>query len=239
MKNKMTDTTNPSLNVYSKENSIKWSSNGGCDDTARPWVVNQVRELAKQGKRTLLDIGCGTGRWTKQFASCLDNVVGLDITPEMIQIAQETNPANNLTYIEGNILTRDLGKFDIATALAMLQHTKTREELAQVYSKIKDSLNPNGHFLFYAPHPMNIYGINTSVNSSEFDRTSSYGDNFPFVAHIAMKDGTTRTGSGYHHSIQEYLGELARVGFRINKIEELISKGDKTPSALVVDAIKD
>jgi len=232
--------TNKTLEVYTRENAAKWNSNGGCDDTARPWVVNQVLELAKHGKKTLLDIGSGTGRWTKQFAQGLDHVVGLDISPEMIKIAKETNPVENVMYLEGDFLAKtDLGNFDIITALAMLQHTKTREELNQVYIKIRNSLNPDGHFLFYAPHPMNIYGCNTRVSTSEFDHRYSYVDNFPFIARIAMADGTTRTGSGYHHSMQEYIGDLAKSGFRIKRMEEIIANGDKFPSALVVDAIKE
>ena len=90
---------NTSLKVYTKENGAKWNSNGGCDGTARPWVVNQVLELARQGKKSLLDVGCGTGRWTKQFTRGLDRVVGIDSSPQMIQISQETNQDEKVSYI--------------------------------------------------------------------------------------------------------------------------------------------
>jgi SAM-dependent methyltransferase len=231
---------NKTLEVYTKENSAKWNSNGGGDGTARPWVLNQVRELAIAGKKTLLDVGSGTGRWTKQFAQYLESVVGVDVSSEMVDLARATNSGENISYIQRDILHGRLGKFDIVTALAMLQHTRTRKELHQVYKKIGENLNPSGHFVFYAPHPINVFNRGSRLARYEFDKEKfSYLDNFPFVAHISMEDGTTRTGSGYHHSMQEYLGELIRAGFRINKIEELVAYGDSVPSALVVDAIKD
>lgn len=230
--------TDNSLKVYTPENALKWDKNGGCDNSARPWIVNEVRNLSEEGKKTLLDIGSGTGRWTRQFASFLENVVGLDISPAMIQLAKNS-PLPNIQYVEGDILATNLGdKYDIVTALAMLHHTKTRKELNQVYTKIRDSLNPNGHFLFYAPHPMNVYGGNTRICTCEFDPKFSYTENFPFIAHISMEDGSTRTGSGYHHSMQEYIGDLVQQGFGIIKIEELVAEGDRIPSALVVNAKK-
>jgi SAM-dependent methyltransferase len=229
-------TKNPSIEIYSRENSLKWNSNGGCDDTARPWIVQRIKELAREGKKTLLDVGSGTGRWTRQFASTLEKVTGLDISPEMVKIARESG-AENILYLEGNILEAKLGKYDVVTALAMLQHTRSREELNQVYEKIRSCLNDCGHFIFYTPHPMCIFG-KTRIATCEFDLNSSYDQNFNYKADISMQDGSTRNGSGFHHSIEEYIGDLVNQGFVIKQMKEFISEGDKIPSALVVDAVK-
>jgi SAM-dependent methyltransferase len=230
---------NQTLKVYTKENSIKWNQNGGGDTVARPWIVRRVAELANTGGKTLLDIGSGTGRWTKLFSKYLEQVVGLDISSEMVKTANETNSADNIRYIQGDILESAAGKYDIITALAMLQHLKNKEELNKVYSVIKDLLNPEGSFLFYVPHPMNVYTNQSRIAQYEFNKNCSYDENFPFTAKIAMEDGSFRIGSGYNHSLQEYLGELIQSGFKIIKMEELTAVGDKIPFALVVDAKKE
>jgi SAM-dependent methyltransferase len=226
------------LEVYTRKNAIKWNSNGGADRTARPWIVRRVAELGCEGKATLLDIGSGTGRWTRQFAQYMDLVRGMDISPEMIKIARKTNSAQNIEYICGDVSRGDLGQCDIITALASLQYSKSREELNTVYAKIRNSLTNGGHFLFYVPHPIGVFAGKTKVYLTEFDSKYSYNDNFSFTSKIAMEDGTIRRGSGYHHSMAEYTSDLNKNGFRIVKMEEFFAEGEKIPNALVVDALK-
>ena len=227
------------LDVYTPENAVKWNLNGGADRTARPWVVEQVANLSGSGERKLLlDIGSGTGRWTKQFGQYMNHVVGIDICPEMIRIARETNPAQNVQYIHGNFLKLIGIQFDIVTALASLQHTKSREELNEAYANASARLVPGGHFIFYTPHPIGTFARKNRVYGVEFDKGVSYNDNFPYVSKILMEDGTTRSGSGYHHSMAEYVGDLTRHGFKINKMEEFFAEGDIVPNALVVAAQK-
>jgi SAM-dependent methyltransferase len=227
--------TNP-LDVYTPENAIKWNSNGGADSDARPWVVNRVAELGRQGKTTLLDIGSGTGRWTKQFAQHMDLVLGIDCTREMVRIAKKTNPAPNVKYAHGNFLNSKLNGCDIVTALASLHYFKSREELNQVYEQIRETLNPNGHFIFYAPHPVSQYAGGTKIWRTEFAPGVSYEENFPFSSYIAMEDGTTRRGSGYHHQLAEFTTDLLKHGFKILDMKEFFARDDKLPHALVVDA---
>ncbi len=228
--------TNDSLQVYTSENAIKWNSNGGADFDVSPWIVNRVAELSRDIEVDLLDVGSGTGRWTKQFAQYVDSVVGVDLSSEMIGIARKTNPAYNVKYIHGDFLNLSFGGFKIVTALASLQHFKTRKNLNEAYEEIRDILNPEGHFIFYAPHPHGLFYGSTSLWETDFDPNASYTDNFPFKSKILMADGTTRRGSGYHHQLAEYTADLNRHGLEIVDMQEFFAKGDRVPHALVIDA---
>jgi len=84
---------------------------------------------------TLLDVGCGTGHWTRFFAESGYAVVGVDVSHEMIRIAQEHNPAG-IRYRVAD--ARDLpfrdGAFDVVAAIAAIEfipdvHAALREML--------------------------------------------------------------------------------------------------------------
>lgn len=47
----------------------------------------------------LLDIGCGYGKYTQMFAERYGEVIGLDLSPESIELAKKKYAAANLTYI--------------------------------------------------------------------------------------------------------------------------------------------
>lgn len=53
--------------------------------------------------RTVLDIGCGTGKETKRMLDVLpavSSVVGVDINPLMLETARSLNAADNIQYLE-------------------------------------------------------------------------------------------------------------------------------------------
>jgi len=232
----MIDETNP-LKVYTRENSLKWEQKSELDKP-RQYILDRVIELSRVGGTTLLDIGCGTGRWTRKFAEHLENVVGLDASPEMIKIAKEKNPAENIEYFEGDILSSYEGKYDIVTCLAMLHCTKDRKELNRLYEQVIKHTKRFSSFLFYVPHPMAVFTNLSRTAHSEFDSDMCYQDNFPYTTTIQLGNGETRQGEGYHHTIEEYVRDLTEHGFVIWDMKEISVKNDKIPFALVVDGFR-
>ena len=65
--------------------------------------VNYVAPLTAQTPRTILDVGCGTGRWAREMSDEFPRaqITGIDI--EMPPAATETGPTN-CHYVQGNIL---------------------------------------------------------------------------------------------------------------------------------------
>lgn len=75
-----------------------------------------------------LDLGCGSGDLTVLMAERGADCVGIDFTPEMIEVAErhaETRGVlNKCSFVVGSVLECDLksGKFDLAAALGLIEY---------------------------------------------------------------------------------------------------------------------
>ncbi len=107
----------------------------------------RLRELIAERKtspgNTLLDVACGTGAHLaflkKYFA-----VEGLDLTPEMLQVARERHP--EIVFHEGDMRTFDLGrKFDVVTCLfSSIGYLKSPALLREAVTNMARHLQPGG-----------------------------------------------------------------------------------------------
>ncbi|MEM9351063.1 MAG: methyltransferase domain-containing protein, partial [Pseudomonadota bacterium] len=80
-------------------------------DEMRATMIEQLGDL--RGKR-VLDAGCGTGAAAEVLAIMGAEVVGVDISPSLVAIAEERLPsqfADQVTFEAGDMLA-DRGRFD-------------------------------------------------------------------------------------------------------------------------------
>ncbi len=65
------------------------------------WAQELIPKLHLSGNETLLDIGCGDGKITAEIAKVIPNgrVIGIDSSPEMINLAQTLFPQNDYPHL--------------------------------------------------------------------------------------------------------------------------------------------
>jgi len=101
--------------------------------------------------RTLLNMGCGTGRHDQEFARSGYQVTGIDLSAEMIAIANQ-RAANNssLTFLQADIRNAALGKtFDVVVSLFhVMSYQVNNHDLAAAISTAANHLQPGGLFIF-------------------------------------------------------------------------------------------
>lgn len=69
----------------------------------------------------ILDAGCGTGTMCQELAQRGADVVGVDISPELIRIAKQRLPESlTVSYLAGDMLDPGLGSFDAVVAMDSL-----------------------------------------------------------------------------------------------------------------------
>jgi 2-polyprenyl-3-methyl-5-hydroxy-6-metoxy-1,4-benzoquinol methylase len=105
-----------------------------------------------QGKQ-ILDMGCGEGELSTQLARLGARVTGIDISPELIRVAQrraELDGVQNQTeFLVWNILEKPLpeNRFDLITCSAVLHHVDIRQFLPVLWA----SLRPGGVAVMIEP----------------------------------------------------------------------------------------
>ncbi len=79
------------------------------DELAFPAFWNHVRN------KTVLEIGCGTGRHTQKLLRQNNKVTGIDISEGMLEVAKKKLPAENLTLFNADYMTHDFAAdcFDV------------------------------------------------------------------------------------------------------------------------------
>ena len=66
------------------------------------------------GNTRLLELGCGTGRVALSLSSLACEIVGVDISSEMLLGAKSKNTTKNVSFIKGDITSVRLNsKFDL------------------------------------------------------------------------------------------------------------------------------
>ena len=90
-----------------------------------------------------LEIGCGTGAFSRLLASRSDRVLALDLSPQMIRVAKERSEQySNIDFQVADAMVWEfpIEQFDCVASIATLHHLPTEKMLC----KMKETLKING-----------------------------------------------------------------------------------------------
>ena len=115
--------------------------------------VNYIDGLIKRhspGAKTLLDLGCGTGKHDHFLSLAGYNVSGVDLSPEMIDLAKTKYSSSGCSFYTGDVRDVDLKQqFDIVISLFhVISYQTNNEDVVQMLQTAKKHLKPNGLFIF-------------------------------------------------------------------------------------------
>lgn len=100
----------------------------------------------------LLDLGCGTGEMTGRMAEEGLDMIGVDISADMLAVARQKAEEKELDilYLEQDMRSFELyGTVDGVICLCdSLNYITEEEELLQVFRLVNNYLNPSGLFIF-------------------------------------------------------------------------------------------
>jgi ubiquinone/menaquinone biosynthesis methyltransferase len=109
------------------------------------WKRDLINSLPPLPRPRCLDIACGTGDLCELLAAKYPaaEIVGLDLTEEMLSIARGRVPGPRVTFREGDMCRMDFpdGSFDVVTGGYALRNAP---DLKQALAEIRRVLKPGG-----------------------------------------------------------------------------------------------
>lgn len=133
-----------------------------------PWFYNAEIHLTQylalspylrpDSGATVLDLGCGVGRWSRLAARRGASVVGVDLSPTMVaesrRRAFKADLADRCRFLAADISNVRLGEtFDLVVAVTVLQHILDERRLAEAISNIRRHLSPGGRAVILEAAP--------------------------------------------------------------------------------------
>lgn len=112
-------------------------------DRMRDVILNELPSDLR-GKR-VLDAGCGTGALAFELAARGADVLGVDISPQLVEIARKRTPANiagSLEFRAGDMLSPKFGRFDQVVAMdSMIYYTEA--DIAKILEGLAPRIREN------------------------------------------------------------------------------------------------
>ncbi len=106
-------------------------------------ALEEVLEL--KGEEVILDFGCGGGRFSYWLATKVKKVVGLEVTPEMVALAEKNRTVENVEFMiyDGIHFPVMEHLFDIIVSVWVLQYME-RERLKKTVFELSRYLKKGG-----------------------------------------------------------------------------------------------
>jgi magnesium-protoporphyrin O-methyltransferase len=171
----------------------------------------------------LLDAGCGTGALAVEAARRGADVVAIDLSPTLVDLARERLPkslgAGRITFHAGDMLDARLGRFDHVVAMDSLIHYKTTD-MAEAVARLAARVERSIVFTF-APRTAALslmYGA-----GKLFPR----GDRSPSIVPVSpasIRGKLAAMAAHAHGPASWHLGRSQRIasGFYISQAQEVV-----------------
>lgn len=165
--------------------------------------------------RTALDFGCGAGRSTRFLRSLGFDVVGIDISASMIQLAKRADPDGRYELIpDGDLTSLQAASFDLILSAFAFDNIPGLEKRRELLRGLRDLLRDEGRIVLLGSRPEIYMHEWASFTTGAFpeNRDARSGD----TVRIIMKDVEDRrpvVDLIWFH--EDYVDLFAAAGLRI------------------------
>jgi SAM-dependent methyltransferase len=161
-------------------------------------LLERIQSVDWSALQSILDLACGTGRigaWLKARASA--PIDGVDLTPEMLDVARGKNIYRNLHVADVSDTHLHAAAYDLCIQSLADEHMPT---LPPLYREAARLVKPGGYFVIVGFHPQFLMaGMPT-----HFDRAS----------------GETVTIRSYVHLLSDHVKAALAAGWSLLEMDE-------------------
>ena len=199
------------------------------------WADYIEKHFHRQGLpgRTVLDLACGTGSLTRELAERGYEMIGVDLSPDMLAEAAEKN--GDVDGIPPMFLCQSMDKLDLygtidacVCCLDSVNYVTNPKKLQKAFERVHLFLMPGGLFLFDINTPEKLMGLDGQMFLDETEDTycvwraeyskrrrvcSYFMDIFRLDADTASWDRGEELHEEYAYTPAELEEYLRRAGF--------------------------
>ena len=204
----------------------------GKNDTYQKQVIlpNLIRLMSIKKTDTVLDIACGQGFFAREFSKMANSVIGVDVSKELIKIAQEQK-VNNINYFVSSADKLSFIKDGSVDKISIILALQNIDNLASVIKECSRVLKNRGNLYIVLNHPAFRvpqksswgYDEKRGIQYRRIDRYLS-----EIMVNIDMNPGekvkkNKKYTVSFHRPLQVYLNSLNSSGFLVSNFKEWIS----------------
>jgi ubiquinone/menaquinone biosynthesis C-methylase UbiE len=170
--------------------------------------------------KTVLELGCGTGKNTAWLAAKAATITAVDFSEEMLQKAKEKITLQNVEFHSGDITGNwsfAVEQYDLVTFSLVLEHI---EDLSRVFKKAAKALVKGGYLYVGELHPFKQYA----------------GSKARFETEEGLQVVTC-----YNHHLSDFTTAAKNSGLKVVSIQEYFDNNDRNavPRILAMLFVKD
>lgn len=124
-----------------------------------------VRKMVEPKGKKILDIACGTGRFTADMSEHGGNVIGADAAENMLKIARKKNPGIKFEKADIFKLKYRDRTFDAVTGFKIIMHLY---EYEKALKEMKRVVKDNGFIVFEVPNKASILSLLMNIRKKIF-----------------------------------------------------------------------
>jgi SAM-dependent methyltransferase len=194
-------------------------------ESLTPRLIDYAHRSDWAGRR-IVDLGCGTGASVRWFANHGYNITGIDLSPAMLRVAQQSITGSGIAFklLEGDIRAlSDLHDIDFVLALDALNELNSLRDLETVFSAVARIL---------APGKLLVFDLHTIEGLAQRENVSVVADNDELSVTLSSRfdyDRQASTGSYaiFHRSgnaWQRYRAAITLRGFPVQVVTALLQR---------------
>lgn len=185
-------------------------------------LPNLIRLVEAKKGEVIVDLACGQGFFAREFAKSGAKVIGIDISPELIDIAKQdksveyhVSEANKLDFLQNQSV-------DKALAILSLQNIENVGEVVREASRV---LKPKGKLFIVLNHPTFRIPKESSWGWDEtkkvrYRRLDSYLSESREQIQMHPGDKPWQKTLSFHRPLQYYFKALGKNGLFVSRLEE-------------------
>jgi ubiquinone/menaquinone biosynthesis C-methylase UbiE len=114
--------------------------------------IAALEQLVTLKGDVLVDVGCGSGGYTRRLAPGFDRVIAIDVEHDRLEFFRAADPPPNVEILDGSAasLPCETGSVDLVTAIEVVEHLSVHFD--DVVGEIARVLKPGGVFALTTPN---------------------------------------------------------------------------------------